>query len=206
MQTIHKNLTSSGHLKHNGRLQYGLFLKGVGLSLEESLNFWKKKFSKTTAEDKFEKEYAYNIRHNYGAEGKRTDYPPWKCDKIQKLPPPAMGETHGCPFKNFNEEYLKKMLVEQNFKELDILKILEKKRTNEYSISCMRYYEAKHNQDSNYENVGIHPNSYFLSSTKYFNSKKEFKPKPRISYENPNIQITENVSNKPVQENKMDVD
>ena len=65
MQMLHKALTSNGHLKHTGRMQYGLFLKGIGLSLEESLEFWKGKF-KNMAGDKFDKEHAYNIRHNYG--------------------------------------------------------------------------------------------------------------------------------------------
>jgi len=140
MLLANRHLTANGHLTHNGRLQYGMFLKGMGLSLEESLNFWKTKFSKKTSEDKFEKEYAYNIRHNYGKEGRRNDYVPWSCYKIQNLPAPAVNESHGCPFKYYSEEKLRSLLVnDMRFKELDVLKILEKKRNNEFSVLLILY-------------------------------------------------------------------
>lgn len=44
------------------------------MSVEEAVVFWKKAFSRIT-EDKFNKEYRYNIRHSYGLEGKRANYP-----------------------------------------------------------------------------------------------------------------------------------
>ena len=57
-------------------------MKGAGLSLEDNLAFWKKEFTKKIGADKFEKEYAYNIRHNYGKEGNKRDYDPKNCTKI----------------------------------------------------------------------------------------------------------------------------
>ena len=33
-------------------MQYGLFLKGIGLTLEDSLKFWRQEFSKGIGEDK----------------------------------------------------------------------------------------------------------------------------------------------------------
>jgi DNA primase large subunit len=133
MQILHKNLSNSSHLKHFGRLQYGLFLKGIGLSLDESILFWKNKFKNIT-HDKFEKEYSYNIRHSYGKEGKRNDYIPWSCTRIQKLQTPSASEHHGCPYQVYSEDKLKSVLFDLKFKELDVLKILEKKRNNEYSV------------------------------------------------------------------------
>jgi DNA primase large subunit len=133
MQVLHKGLTVNGHLKHYGRLQYGLFLKGIGMSMEESLVFWKNKFKNINA-DKFEKEYAYNIRHSYGKEGKRNDYIPWYCTRIQKLQPPSAVEYHGCPFQVYSEDKLKQLLFDLKFKEMDVYKVLEKKRNHEYSV------------------------------------------------------------------------
>jgi len=190
MQSIHKDITLNSHLKHEGRLQYSLFLKGAGLSLEDSLNFFKKKFLKKTPEDKFDKDYAYNIRHSYGQEGKRVDYPPYSCTKIQNMKLPSSGETHGCPFKIYSEEKMKKMLIGQNIKEIDILRIMEKKKNNEPSVACMRYYEATHNNDNKAEKVGISPNGYFNSSIEYHKRNKQNmeknlneKAKVKIGYE-----------------------
>ncbi len=137
MQMLHKQLTNEGHLKHWGRLQYGLFLKGIGLSLDESLNFWRNKFSKKIPFDKFDKEYSYNIRHSYGKEGKRNDYIPYSCNKIQvNIPAPASGDYHGCPFKIFSEDKMRHFLQnEAKLKELDVLKILEKIRNKEFSVN-----------------------------------------------------------------------
>ena len=188
MQILHRSLTVESHLKHNGRLQYGLFLKGVGLSLEESMKFWKVKFEKKTKADKFDKEYAYNIRHSYGKEGKRTNYPPWSCKKIQSMSMPSNIEAHGCPYKVFSEEKLRMVLYDLKFKELEVIKIMDKKKSNEYSIACMRHFEAKY-PNFPYEKVGIHPNSYYESSVDI--KKKSMKNKKKIEYDSNNKEITD---------------
>lgn len=89
----------SRHLKHKGRLQLGLFLKGIGLPMEESLVFWRQMFAPKMSDDKFQKEHAYNIRHNYGREGNRKDYKAHNCLKIiGDLP--GNEEHHGCPYRH----------------------------------------------------------------------------------------------------------
>ena len=44
MQNLHRELRKNSHLKHYGRLQYTLFLKGIGLNLQECIVFWRKSF------------------------------------------------------------------------------------------------------------------------------------------------------------------
>lgn len=46
MRQLHKALRDNHHLRHGGRMQYGLFLKGIGLTLEQALQFWKQEFIK----------------------------------------------------------------------------------------------------------------------------------------------------------------
>lgn len=46
MKVLHTKLMQNHHLRHFGRLQYGLYLKGIGLTLKESLDFWKGEFCK----------------------------------------------------------------------------------------------------------------------------------------------------------------
>ncbi|MGH0140241.1 UNVERIFIED_CONTAM: hypothetical protein FKN15_023068 [Acipenser sinensis] len=46
MRHLHKALRENHHLRHGGRMQYGLFLKGIGLTLEQALQFWRSEFIK----------------------------------------------------------------------------------------------------------------------------------------------------------------
>eukprot|EP00069_Balaena_mysticetus_P020318 bmy_12789T0 len=96
---LHKALRENHHLRHGGRMQYGLFLKDIGLTLEQAWQFWKQTFIRGKMDpDKFDKGYSYNIRHSFGKEGKRTDYTLYSCLKIILTNPPSQGDYHGCPF------------------------------------------------------------------------------------------------------------
>ncbi len=46
MRQLHNSLKREHKLKHWGRLQYGLFLKGAGLSMEDALAFFQTEFTK----------------------------------------------------------------------------------------------------------------------------------------------------------------
>jgi len=82
MKTMHLKLRENHHLRHSARIQYGLFLKGIGVSLEDSIEFWKSEFTRKMDSEKFEREHAYTIRHNYGKKGHGVDYSPYGCYKI----------------------------------------------------------------------------------------------------------------------------
>lgn len=62
MSNLYQGLKADHHLKHGGRQQLGLFLKGIGLPLSEALDFWRSAFARRTPPDKFNKEY-YTLTH-----------------------------------------------------------------------------------------------------------------------------------------------
>lgn len=109
MRQLHEQLRVAHHLKHGGRLQYGLFLKGIGVTLEDSLRFWREEFAKIMDLDKFEKQYAYNVRYNYGKEGSKKNYSPFSCMRIinETVGP---GDCHGCPYRHCDVSNLKNKL------------------------------------------------------------------------------------------------
>ena len=99
MKNLYVNLKKDHKLKHWGRLQFGLFLKGAGLSVEDALVFWESHFSKIMNHDQFNKGYSYTVRHMYGKEGSRKNYTPYSCLKIIMGAPPETGAYHGCPYR-----------------------------------------------------------------------------------------------------------
>lgn len=180
MKHLHTTLRQNSHLKHFGRLQYSLFLKGIGLSLEDCLVFWRTAFKKIT-DDTFNKEYRYNIRHVYGDVGgdanrRGRGYSPYSCQKILTEHPPGTGEAHGCPYRTFNVENLTSMLQATGVHDRELLKgvkdDVEKKR---YHIACNRVFEWAHKTEiKKVKDEGIwgpaeldtivHPNTYFKRS------------------------------------------
>uniref|UniRef100_A0A5F8G1Z5 DNA primase large subunit n=1 Tax=Monodelphis domestica TaxID=13616 RepID=A0A5F8G1Z5_MONDO len=158
MRQLHKALREHHHLRHGGRMQYGLFLKGIGLTLEQALQFWKLEFIKGKVDtDKFDKGYAYNIRHSYGKEGKRTDYTPFSCMKIILTNPPSQGDYHGCPFRHSDPELLKQRLQSSKISQTGINQVED----GLFSLN--------------------HPNQYFLESQKLLTGGREVKKEPSQS-------------------------
>ena len=206
MNLIQRHINKYSHLMHFGRLQYTLFLKGAGLPVDEALKFFQKKYEKKTPLDKFEKEYAYNIRHSYGLEGKRMNYNPFNCEKILNMNAPMGQECHGCPFKNYSYDNLKKILETCNLKDEDVAIILDKKKNSEFQLACVKYFEGKFPKVLG-EGIGIHPNKYFTSamrSMKGFNNKKNGNNSGEFNINNNDINNIEEIIDN--NDNKMDID
>lgn len=117
MRYMHQKLKENHHLRHFGRLYFGLFLKGIGMSLDDCLLFFRGEFIKKITPEQFQKGYVYNFRYIYGKEGKKVDLSPYSCNKICNENNPGPIDTHGCPFKHFDDTNLKKMLEKDSIPE-----------------------------------------------------------------------------------------
>ncbi|XP_018604760.1 DNA primase large subunit [Scleropages formosus] len=175
MRQLHKALRDSHHLRHGGRMQYGLFLKGIGLTLDQALQFWRAEFLRGKVDaDKFDKAYAYSIRHMFGKEGKRTDYTPYSCMKVILSNPPSQGDHHGCPFRHSDPELLKQKLQSYKISSGGINQILELVKGMHYQLACQKYFELTHSIDDAGFSLN-HPNQYFSESQKLLTGGKEVK-------------------------------
>jgi DNA primase large subunit len=158
MSALHTALKERHHLKHGGRMQYSLYLKGAGLGLEDALAFWQAEFSASMSAEDFLKRYAYNIRHNYGKEGRRADYRPYHCQKIIMGSPPGVGEVHGCPYRHWDEPHLRAALARSGLGGAAVEDVLGSVRTHDYQLACRKQWEARFGCRA--DDVGNHPNVY----------------------------------------------
>lgn len=182
MFNMYRTLKQRHKLFHMGRLQLGLFLKGIGLSLNDSLQVWRSELSKVVGLDGFEKQYAYNIRYNYGKEGAGKSREPYSCmGMIMRCPPPAADQVHGCPFRSMNErelqgllrdmaKYSPKMKSQQSGGA--VLHEIAIKGKNHPQIACAELYKALHGTE--YDGTGVvHPCEYFTKSEEEAKEKVE---------------------------------
>ncbi|CAC9438656.1 putative DNA primase large subunit [Leishmania infantum JPCM5] len=182
MRAIDWHLRREGHLKHHGRFMYGLFLKSIGLSLEDSLELFAtlmkvkgggsvEAFAKTA--------YGYNVRHNYGMEGKKMSYSSASCATILGLPPVVdQHDCHGCPFRFRDEGALRTMLGKEtqnpkgcNYPSVrptpgDIEDIVSDSKAQHYTRACYKYFMATH--------PGARRDTLFRSPYEYYSVSLEF--------------------------------
>ncbi|KAL4758855.1 DNA primase subunit PRI2 [Aspergillus foveolatus] len=180
MRSLHMSLRKNNHLKHYGRLQYTLFLKGIGLSLEECILFWRQSFKGFTDEE-FNSRYKYNVRHAYGDVGgdvnrRGRGYPPYSCQKILSDTNPGAGQTHGCPYRHFSVDNLIGLLQSTGVQDKDLLRgVREDVEKTRYHIACNRVFEYTHKaeikrakEDGSAGEIEldtiVHPNTYFKRS------------------------------------------
>ncbi|QIW98241.1 hypothetical protein AMS68_003759 [Peltaster fructicola] len=180
MQNLQRDLKKNSHLKHFSRLQYTLFLKGIGLNLNECIVFWRKSF-KLITDEKFKSEYLYNIRHAYGDVGGDSNkrgrgYTPYSCQKLLTEPLPSAGQNHGCPYRTYSPDNLITLLQNMGMNNPEVLRgVKDDVARQRYHIACNRIFEAAHKNElkrvkeqnlwpaSELDTI-LHPNTYFKRS------------------------------------------
>lgn len=164
MLNMFDGLKRDHHLKHTGRQQLGNFLKGIGLSLDSALAFWRTEFAKGgMPEDKFKKEHLYNIRHSFGKEGKRVNYTPASCMSVINSNP-GQGVVHGCPYKSFDADSVAAALTRLRIEPEKVRAAVNKMQGNHYQLACATAWEGAHGCECV---TGInHPNQYYTESRK----------------------------------------
>lgn len=176
MKNLHSNLRKDHKLKHWGRLQYGLFLKGAGVTMEDAMIFWESHFTKSMGHDQFMKNYSYTFRHMYGKEGARKNYTPYSCMKIIMGAPPETGAFHGCPYRHSSDTQLLAQLQGLKLGGQEVSDIVKMAKTSNYQLACQRHFDAVH---PNWRAMNIikgdgaanHPNQWFLASVEYHKAK-----------------------------------
>ncbi|KAJ3726140.1 DNA primase large subunit [Lentinula raphanica] len=179
MRVLHQSLQKDHHLKHFGRLHYGLFLKVLGLSIDEAIAFWRKSFAGGPGSDKFDKEYRYNIRHSFGLEGRRMNYPAKNCLQLHSA------HEAGCPYRQLEsspENLQSALLSSYSASGLtinDLPEILAQVKKKSYHVACTRVFEITHSRSvKKGEGLGdgesvTHPNQYAARSIELEKEGKE---------------------------------
>lgn len=167
MLNLHQNLRKRHRLSHSQRFYYSLFLKDIGMPVEEAIDFWRAEYRQNPSGsnncchhwEKDEKKYLYGIRHMYGLEGRRKSYTSVSCQRIQGSDTSC--SEGGCPFKSFDN--LQMLLLENNPSCTDTLlsKINELKRNRQYTTACILYLKSFEPYCDNL--------SYNLTPVKYYN-------------------------------------
>ncbi|KAK9818167.1 hypothetical protein WJX72_008093 [[Myrmecia] bisecta] len=163
MANLYDHLHTDNHLRHGGRMQFGLFLKGIGLPMDEALKFFRAEFAPKMASDKFEREHAYSVRYNYGKEGKRQDWTPYSCIKIISQTP-GVGDYHGCPYKTMDAPSLDAALRRLRIDPKKITEAVGKAKGGHFQLACASAWAGAHACSCD---TGInHPNQYYDESRK----------------------------------------
>jgi DNA primase large subunit len=182
MWSTYSKLTSKTgrtHLKYFARMQLNLFLKGIGVKLEDVLQFWKREFQAAGLNgEQFEKEYTYNFKHQYGVSGSRIKYKPFCCQQlIQSSPVKGTCCTSGCAYKHYSPADLQHALNGMCLERGVVTAVMNKAREGHFQVACTMVYEARHAAQAKKDCVEHpqvfveHPNQYFKDSREYYEAK-----------------------------------
>lgn len=179
MLNLHQQLRKKHRLSHTQRFHYSLFLKDIGMPIEEAIDFWRFEYQQAPhgshscchSWEKDEKKYLYGIRHMYGLEGCRKNYASVNCQRIQSVDN-ACSEG-GCPFKVFETSRMNEILNLHSNEALTS-QINELRLRHQYTSACILYLQTKHmeggtNCDMGNVSFNFTPVKYYANVLKKMN-------------------------------------
>jgi len=173
MRVMERQMKHDSHLKHKGRLYYGKFLKGCGMTCDDQISYYRKIFTKKMSAKKFEGEHKYSIRHHYGLEGRKQNYSPQGCATlINEISGP--GEYHACPYKAYDKNNLTKLLKSFRIADNATKEIVAKAQDGHPHLACRMFFGHVNKSKMQKKGMDIediectwnHPNSYYNASCK----------------------------------------
>ncbi|XP_064109077.1 LOW QUALITY PROTEIN: uncharacterized protein LOC135217266 [Macrobrachium nipponense] len=145
MQQLHQMLIKTNRLRHHARLRYTLFLKDIGLPVDENITMWEHYYSKpykgsgTSCNHSWlgggGNRYKYSVRHVYGLEGGRINYSSHSCHALQAMKPQPI-EMSGCPFSGSDPKETYSFLRTTYGDQLFLKKLMQAVEANKPSTAC----------------------------------------------------------------------
>lgn len=120
---ITKRMRCDRHLKYNDRQILIRYLKECGLPVNDCIEFLRNNFACDPV--RFDREFVYVVRHNYGLEGKRASYSCYTCPQVV-----SMG---ACPFTS--KSVVKEYFDENGFQDIEDAVFSEIEKRN-YMKGC----------------------------------------------------------------------
>jgi len=170
MLDLYNEVMSRGHITHQERLQLGLFLKNIGMSVEEQLLFWYERAVDNiglTYEQFAGGPAGYQIRYMYGLEGGGTDYSAHKCASIQ--------DNGYCTFLHQSvqhiDESLRKEFKNPSRKQQELISFLLRKVVDKKPCeACAVMFQLRYNR---FARPIRHPISYLQYAARTLKLIKE---------------------------------
>lgn len=150
MYRIYSNLKKHHSASFNGRFEFSLFLKSIGINYFEQFDLWKKFLFKDGEEWHFESQINLFLKQLYGlTEAENTFYFPHKCiTMINHDNPSSMKLIQGCPFKSMSKADLKILLkkMRRGIKHANIDKLTTNADKNPED-ACLQFFNEKFQND-----------------------------------------------------------
>ncbi len=172
IQDLLQRVDREGYIGHWERFQLGIFLKQIGMPVEEQLQFW---YSKAVDNigisfEQFQKKAGYIIRHIYGLEGGKIDYNMPSCSTIQ--------DRMFCTFKHASLDTIRfkvKAIAEavgiENPEPIADL-VAEKAKSGDYGLACGYLLNLRIRRQQHPKRIQ-HPMIYLKTTTEFNKRMKE---------------------------------